>query len=227
MDHLPGWECALVRKTITTLALIIAGAAVAGCTSVGNDVASSPTVVVSPSQSVASSPPTPKPTTTTNTPNGDAAGVATPVPGVSRAGQLPAADKVVATPATYANSVTYSDGLRVRVLKIKQETITAQGPGAMTGMPSTNFTIRFTNDTKRAIDLNQVVVSSFYGKPRVHADPVYGSGQNDFSLLLAPGEAAQAEYAFSVPVAELNRVTLTVDFDGVHQVAVFYGTAKS
>jgi hypothetical protein len=115
----------------------------------------------------------------------------------------------------------------VRVDSIKQQTITAQGPGALTGKPSTTFTIRFTNNSTKAVDLSQVVVSAFFGRPQQPSEPVYTGGQNDFSGTLAPGRSMATGYAFSIPVQQLGSVTLTVDFGGIYKPAVFYGAARS
>jgi hypothetical protein len=120
--------------------------------------------------------------------------------------------------------VTYPDGLKVRINGVVQSTITAQGPGELTGQPLTTFTIELTNGTSKDVVLNQVVVSAFYGTPLLMAQPVYSPGVSDFATVVKPGASASTKYAFSIPVAELHRVTIAVDFDGLHSVAVFTGS---
>ncbi len=120
--------------------------------------------------------------------------------------------------------MTYPDGLKVRIVKISQGTITAQGPGELTGRPKTTFTIEMTNGTSKPINLTQVVVSASYGTPPLQAPPVYDSGTTDFATVLAPGKATSTGYTFSIPVDQLGSVTVWVDFDGTHTAAVFAGS---
>lgn len=143
-----------------------------------------------------------------------------------RPGELPASQRIAAPPETYRKPVTYSDGLTVAVTAIKQQTVTQVGPGAITGEPMTTFTVKFTNGTTKPVDLNQVVVSAFYGSNRNRAAPVYEGSVNDFSGTLAVGGSQVANYAFSIPVKDLGSATLTIDFDGQHTVAVFTGSAR-
>ncbi len=45
----------------------------------------------------------------------------------------------------------------------------------------------------------------------------------DFAGTLKPGTTAKARYAFAVPTSSRSKVTVVVDFDGVHTSAVFRG----
>jgi hypothetical protein len=133
---------------------------------------------------------------------------------------------VPARPATFRTPVTYPDGLSIAVTKITQQTVTQQGPGALTGQPMTEFTIKFTNGTTQPLNLDQVVVTATYGAQHIDAAPVYEGLMNDFSGSLSPGSSKTTAYAFTIPVKDLGATTLTVDFDGKHSVAVFTGAAR-
>ena len=216
----------MTRTTVvasTTLAAVIA---LAGCSSATTNAS---TGSPSPSASSDSSSSSPMPSTTgsaTGTP-ATAGATAAPTPGalVSRSGGLPASQRVSAAPVPVRSPVVYPDGLKVRVAGISQQKVTAQGPGELTGKPMTIFTIEMTNGTSAPIDLTQVVVTAAYGTPAVAAAPVYDNGIQDFATSLKPGATATTKYAFSIPVKDLKRITLSVDFDGKHTAAVFDGSA--
>ncbi len=211
-----------MRKWSMTGIAVLVIVAVAGCSSAAQ---LTPSGTPSPTSSPSTVAPTPTPTHSSTTPV--ASGQPTPAPAVIRSDAPPASDLVSARAATFTTAVSYPTGLVVRVDSIKQQTITAQGPGALTGKPSTTFTIRFTNNSTKAVDLSQVVVSAFFGRPQQPSEPVYTGGQNDFSGTLAPGRSMATGYAFSIPVQQLGSVTLTVDFGGIYKPAVFYGAARS
>lgn len=204
------------------LALALLGTIVlGGCSQPTAEAVAQPVV----SASASATPPSPS----TTTPPGVAPAPSrtpgwTPSP-VSRPGALPAPERIKAPAVTYRKPVTYPDGLTVSVTAIKQQTVTQVGPGAITGAPMTTFTVRFTNGTTASVDLNQVVVSAYYGASQTAAAPVYEGSLNDFSGQLVAGASKAADYAFSIPVKDLGSATLAIDFDGRHTVAVFTGSA--
>jgi hypothetical protein len=218
----------MTRTTVvvsTTLAAVIA---LAGCSSATTN-ASSGSPSSSATSDTPSASPTSGPTVTPTGATGKSGATSAPTPGalVSRSGGLPASQRVSASPAPVHSPVVYPDGLQVRVTGISQKTVTAQGPGELTGKPLTVFTIEMTNGTSAPIDLTQVVVTAAYGSPAVAAPPVYDNGIQDFATNLKPGATATTKYAFSIPVKNLKRITLSVDFDGKHTAAVFDGSATS
>lgn len=195
--------------------------ALAGCSQPPAQAVAGPT---SPPSSTAT-----QPTPTTVAPSPVPTASRTPgwtPPPVIRPSELPAADRIKATPESYTKPVRYTDGLTVSVTAIKQQTVTQVGPGAITGEPMTVFTVRFTNGTSTPVNLNQVVVSAYSGADQASAPPVYEGAMNDFSGTLAPGSSQSAVYAFSIPVRNLGTATLAIDFDGRHTVAVFTGSAR-
>ena len=213
------------KPTLVAVALLV-GVAVAGCTSSASDTAASPTGGSATTQPSSPATPSGSPSAAPSKPvvGPSVPPNATPVPAISRPGEVAPDARISAPSAPLTKPVTYRDGLQVRILSTAQSTITAVGPGALTGKPMTTFKIEFTNRTTKPVDLNQVVVSARYGKGLEPAQPVYVDGLNDFAGTVAPGKTAATSYAFSIPVADLGLVTLGVDFDGKHTVAVFTGS---
>ncbi|MGI8867727.1 MAG: hypothetical protein ACR2F6_02450 [Mycobacteriales bacterium] len=126
----------------------------------------------------------------------------------------------------FTRAVTYSDGVSLRVTGMKQAAVTGQGPGVITGEPTTTFNATLTNKGTRPINLNQVVVTAVYGSPGRLAKPVYDATSQDFAGTIKPGASSKAAYAFSIPTNELGHVKIAIDFDGAHAAAMFEGSAK-
>lgn len=132
-------------------------------------------------------------------------------------------------PFTSGKRLTYSDGVTLQILSIKQGAVTPDGSKTIAG-PKTTFSLRFTNGSGKAITMNQVVVSASYGTRGLAARPVYDDNDDalrDFSGTVAPGASTSAAYAFSIPTSQLSRVTLRVDFDAIHVAASFTGKAQA
>jgi hypothetical protein len=127
----------------------------------------------------------------------------------------------------FISPVTYPDGIAVTILSITEGVTTEQAPGSLTGRPSTLFKISFTNNSKAAIDLSQVVVTVTYGSQNLLATPLYNvASVADFSGTVAPGKSVATSYAFSIPKADLSDVRMAVDFDGLHAAATFDGSVQ-
>lgn len=142
-----------------------------------------------------------------------------PRPGVSTG---PA---VKAPAVNYTQAVAYPDGVTLKIVTVARGIEQGHGPGDMAGREYVRFTVRLTNGSAKAIDLNQVVVTLFYGASRQLAAPVYAYGveSHDFGGTVKPGASTEAAYAFAIPAAELADVTMAIDFDGTHSLAVYRG----
>ncbi len=129
----------------------------------------------------------------------------------------------------FGSKVVYPDGLQLLITKASKATETGNGPGVFTGREFVNFTLKLTNGTTKDINLNNVVLTTYYGKTRQLAAPVYteGTGVSDFSGMVKPAAIATATYAFAVPVAALGAVTMVVDFDGTHTSAEYTGSVAT
>ena len=209
------------RTTFTAALLLVPGLALGACQ--GGSVSATSTSKGATSSPTTTPVPTETPTGTATRPP-DA--VVTTLPTVKRPGAKPAAQRVKANKASFTQTVTYADGLRVRVAGIKQGTSTGQGPGVFVGAPQSSVSLEIVNGTTSAVKLDEVVVSMVYGKPMRLAAPVYDQGSRDLSGTVAAGAKVTADYQFSVPVKDLGNVVMTVDIDGSHSVATFSGSAR-
>jgi hypothetical protein len=132
---------------------------------------------------------------------------------------------ISAAPQPFTHVVHYPDGVRLKVTAIHQGRVSGQGPGVVQG-PRTTFDLLFSNGSKRAVNLDQVVPTAEFGSPARIASPVYDDQTQDFGTTVRPGHSEKAVYAFSIPVADLNDVTIHLDFDGRHYAATFHGSAR-
>jgi hypothetical protein len=134
--------------------------------------------------------------------------------------------RIKAAEATFKGTVTFGDGVRVRVGSVRQTASKGQGPGVFNGAPRTDVALHIVNGTTSDLDLSRVVVTMTYGSPRRVASAVYEPGARDFAGTLPPGGTATATYMYSIPTASLSAVSMTVDFDGAHAAATFAGTVR-
>lgn len=142
-----------------------------------------------------------------------------PRPGVS------AGPSVTAPPVGYTQAVAYPDGVSLEIVKVAKGVEQGHGPGDMAGREYVRFTVRLSNGSAKAINLNQVVVTLFYGASRQLAAPVYAFevDSHDFGGTVEPGASTEAAYAFAIPATELADVTMAIDFDGTHSLATYRG----
>lgn len=126
----------------------------------------------------------------------------------------------------FDKTVSYSDGVKLRVVAIKQTKTSGRGPGVFVGAPLTQVDVDLTNTSSADLKLDQVVVTMLYGSPQRVASAVYQDGAVDLAGVVPKGKSVTGRYMFSVPRKELSAVTLSVDFDGKHAAATFKGAAK-
>lgn len=127
---------------------------------------------------------------------------------------------------TFTKPVTYTDGLRIKVTKVTQGVMTGHGPGVYPGRPTTTFTLALTNGTSAPLTIGVVVVTVTYGSPARVAHHVYDDRSVDFGGVVKPGASTEGVYGFSIPAAGRGDVTMTVDIDGRHHLAIFHGSVK-
>lgn len=205
------------------LALVATG--VSGCSGTGQAAASTPGAS---STSTSSPTETPETETTPTTMAPPLPQPITSVPKVKRVGQ-PNTPTVSAPVAKFNAPVTYSDGVTLTITKAEKGIETGHGPGVMAGREYVRFTVRLTNGSAKAVNLNQVVVTTTYGASKQLAAPVYteSAGTYDFAGTVKPGASTTALYAFAVPTKQLTRVTMVVDFDGLHTSATYSGAVAA
>lgn len=131
---------------------------------------------------------------------------------------------VSAKPVDTSKTVTYPDGVRLKVARVSFGKETDKGPGAFPGREYAVLTLRITNGSTKAFSLDTVVVTVL-DRQGTAVSPVYvqKADVQDFSGTLKLGATATARYAFAVPKSSRSKVTVVVDFDGVHTSAVFRG----
>ncbi|MCA0295775.1 MAG: DUF4352 domain-containing protein [Actinobacteria bacterium] len=131
---------------------------------------------------------------------------------------------ITAKPADTTSTVKYPDGVALKVKDVAFGKETDKGPGAFPGRQYAVLTLSITNGSKRALSLDTVVVTVL-DKDGKDVSPVYvqKAKVQDFSGTLKLGATATAKYAFAVPKSSRSKVTVVVDFDGVHTSAVFRG----
>lgn len=135
--------------------------------------------------------------------------------------------RITADPGTFTTPVTYTDGLRVSVLRVSNGVDSAQGAGAYPGTAVSRVTLRVTNGSAQPVDLNNVVVQLTYGKPARVAQAVYDdTATRDFASVVKPGRAVDGVYAYAVPSGARGDLTMHVDLDALHAVAALTGAAR-
>ncbi len=146
-----------------------------------------------------------------------------PVPKVGRSG-APATPTVSAKPAKVDGTVRYPDGVSLRVVSVDFAKETKKGPGSFPGRQYAVLTLQMNNKSDRDLSMETVVITVLDKNGEAVA-PVYVEEAEvaDFSGTLKQGKKASARYAFAVPKSSRSKVTVVVDFDGVHTSAVFRG----
>lgn len=212
-----------VKLCVRTIVLVGVVGLSAGCSATG----ASPAQETTGSQTAASSSPTSgvdQPAAPTGTYSALPQPVETPVAKVRRNGAVPK-PSASAPPVAFTQPAAYSDGVRLTIDKMSTGVETGQGPGVFAGREYVRLELTLTNGSDKAISLDGVVVTAFYGKTNQLASPVYaqGVGAVDLGGTVEPGAVAHGVYAVAVPASQRGNVTVVIDFDGGHSSATFTG----
>lgn len=198
-------------------AAVITVLLLSGCTG-GPAPAESPSIAASesaaPSEATTAEP-SAKPSSSATTKN-------QPVPKVQRSGEP--TPSITAKPADTDGKVSYSDGIVLRIRDVSFAKETKEGPGRFPGRAYAVLFLEIDNGSKKTLSLDTVVVTVL-DKANKPVAPVYVEEAKvaDFAGELKPGKTAKAYYAFALPKSSRSKVTVVVDFDGVHSSAVFRG----
>jgi hypothetical protein len=146
-----------------------------------------------------------------------------PVPKVGRSGAA-TSPTVSAEPAKVDGTVRYRDGVSLRVVSVDFAKETKKGPGSFPGRAYAVLELQIANKSDKNLSLDTVVVTVLDRSDQPVA-PVYTDEAevSDFAGVLRAGRTVTARYAFAVPASSRSKVTVVVDFDGVHTSAVFRG----
>ncbi|MGN6607603.1 MAG: hypothetical protein ACTHMS_11425 [Jatrophihabitans sp.] len=150
---------------------------------------------------------------------------------------------VTTRPPVQLHSVAdFGTGVTARITAVKAVTVEGVGAGEISG-PGLNLTIVLTNNTRRAIDLDNSVVTltDADGHPAalMTFTPDGGQGQDDdvpapdpasfthaFRGSLAPHRTATATYVFTVPTGHRNPITVNLSYAGSQPTVIFRGNAE-
>ncbi|MGY1639791.1 hypothetical protein ACI782_01495 [Geodermatophilus sp. SYSU D00703] len=117
-----------------------------------------------------------------------------------------------------------ADGVSAQVVSLEAIDGTAQGPGNIAGA-ALRATVRLENGTDEPLALDLVVVNLTHGTDGTPASPLQDASRVPFTGTLAPGEAAEGVYVFTVPADARDVVTLTVGYRAGAPFLVFTGAA--
>lgn len=198
-------------------AVVMAAALLSGCTATpqSSDSPSAGAGSSAPADPGGSGEPTAKPTKAATTKS-------QPVPKVIRSGE--AKPTITAKPAGTGGKVSYSDGVVLQIRDVSFGKETKAGPGMFPGRAYAILALEIKNGSERTLSLDTVVITVLDKRDK-HVNPVYVAEAkvSDFAGELAPGKTSKARYAFAVPASSRSKVTVVVDFDGVHTSGVFRG----
>lgn len=214
---------------IACAAAVAAVALVAGCTAQPETTPSAQPTEATPTDTpvvIAGPEPSPSPsasaTVVPTSPTAVPTSASQPVPKVQRSdGATPT---ITAKPADTDSKVSYSDGVVLQIRAVSFGKETGKGPGAFPGREFAVLDLEIDNGSDRDLSLDTVVVTVL-DKDGQPVNPVYAEEAKvaDFVGELKAGKKVKAAYAFAVPKASRSKVTVVVDFDGVHTSAVFRG----
>lgn len=89
--------------------------------------------------------------------------------------------------------------------------------------PAIRVSVAIRNEGGEPMDLEYVVVNAYSGQDRTPAAPIMQPGGDPFTGSLAPGEAAEGVYLFSLDESAREDVTITVDHGAGEPIVVFEG----
>ena len=155
--------------------------------------------------SVIPNPPTPTPTGPTS--NVDALPTAT-------------AEVPLDSPAAVGNGVV------ANLTAIEGIQGTANGPGNVSG-PAIRVTVHVVNGTAAPITLAGAAVNMYYGADDTPASPLDDPSARPFGIdMIAPGDAADGVYVFSVPADQRDKVTVEVGYEAGAPLLLFSGPVR-
>lgn len=157
---------------------------------------------------------------------------ATPSSGLipkARRGSSAPTPTVKASTARVRGTVTYPDGVKLKVVSVTRGVEKGQGPGAFPGRTFVVLGLELVNGSKTSINLDRVVVTALAGKPAAVVPQTYAATADvrDFAGTVKPGASARAAYAFAMDPGPQDTVRVVVDFDGAHTSATFTGPLGS
>ena len=122
---------------------------------------------------------------------------------------------------------TYSDGLKVEVVKVKLTRLSEEGgmdSEFAVGVPIQILSVRITNGTGARINLDNSDAVLTYGPKRREASAIDDVGTKTLYGKLAASSDKTGRYGFVAPKDKIDTVVLTVTVDAAHPHARFKGS---
>jgi len=116
----------------------------------------------------------------------------------------------------------FGTGLTVRLSDVSAVQAEARAPGEIAG-PGLRVSVEASNEGRRAVSLDGVVVFVSYGADRTPASQV-GSSSDPVRGRLAPGRSRSGSYVYTVPADERDDVRVEVSYTGSAPTVAFSGS---
>jgi hypothetical protein len=129
------------------------------------------------------------------------------------------------TPARFRDNVVLDNKVGIEVADIESVQGKARGPGEVAG-PALRFTVRVTNNSKKAINLDLAVVTAYFGRQDDPASQLSGPGAEPLPQKLKSGATASGKYVFGVPVKERGRVRVDFSYIINQPTIIFRGPGR-
>jgi hypothetical protein len=127
-------------------------------------------------------------------------------------------------PVPLTGTARYGGGVTGLITEVSGVDAKAQGPGEVAG-PAVQVTVRIDNGSTHRISLGDVVVN-VYNAANDPGVPVSTYVNQSLRGSLAPGRHANGTYAFTLPLAGRNPVTVSVSYSPAAPIALFVGSVK-
>lgn len=125
-------------------------------------------------------------------------------------------------PAEPAAVVEASNGVDVSLVRIESVEGVASAGGEIAG-PALRVTVAVENKGDQSLDLEYVVVNTYWGEDRSPAGTIMQPGGSPFEGVLEPDAEAEGTYLFSVAEEDRSDVVITVDHQVGEPAVVFQG----
>jgi hypothetical protein len=125
-------------------------------------------------------------------------------------------------PVPLDESADFGTGLSIELTKIQSVKGEAKMPGEIAG-PALKVTLRATNDSKKSVSLDTVVVAVSYGEDRTPAIEL-SDGRRPLKGNLKAGDAKNGVYVYNVPTDQRDDVRVEVSYTGEAPTVAFEGS---
>jgi hypothetical protein len=177
---------------------------------------------------------TPAPPGTSPTPTGASTPTASSSPSTESASPASTATPTPSKdapkdPVSLNEAYTYSDGLKVEVVKVKLTKLSEEGgmdSEYAPGVPIQIVSVVVTNGSGATVDLDNSDLSMTYGPKKRDASGIDDVGTKTLYGKLKAGATKTGRYGFVAPEKDLDEVTLRFAIDSGHPAARFKGSLR-